>query len=69
MSVVYLPKCHVCGWSMRLVRVCENGPVRKRVFQCAQCRAEATWNPSLNDDQGNKLLAAVFPHRTGDRAL
>jgi hypothetical protein len=57
MSVVYLPRCHTCGWTMRLVRICERGRTRFRVFECARCHAELMWTaeneqPALFDQRG-----------------
>jgi hypothetical protein len=69
MSVVYLPRCHMCGWTMRLVRVCERGRIRLRVLQCTRCHAELMWTPGLHDDPANKFLAAVFPPKAEEPGL
>jgi DNA-directed RNA polymerase subunit RPC12/RpoP len=60
-SVVYLPKCHICGSTMRLVRVHESEQRRTRVLQCKSCNAEIIWRPPADDDPSNKFLAAIFP--------
>ena len=49
MSIVYLPTCPSCGWTMRQVRVCERDETtRVRVFECARCRRELIWAPGAN---------------------
>jgi hypothetical protein len=59
MSVVYFPRCYICGWTMRVARVCERERVRLRVLQCARCHAELMWTPGLHDP-ANRFSAATF---------
>jgi hypothetical protein len=57
MSVVYLPTCHLCGLTMRMLRIVEKGRTRVRVFECARCHAELIWTPTEN-----KFLSPLFPY-------
>jgi hypothetical protein len=48
-SIVHLPTCPNCKWTMRQVRVCERDNTAKvRVFECARCHTEAIWTPAAD---------------------
>ena len=69
MSVVHLPICPMCKWSMRLARICERGRTRVRVFECGRCHAELIWapadyEPALSKDPRRQIIDA-HPHSVG----
>jgi hypothetical protein len=59
----------MCGWTMRLARVCERERIRLRLLQCTRCHAELMWSPGLHDDPPNKFFVTVFPSRVHDPVL
>jgi hypothetical protein len=66
MSVVHLPTCPICKWTMRQVRVREGDQApRARVFECVRCHTSMIWPPetdqSLEVAHGKRIPVGWLP--------
>jgi hypothetical protein len=65
MSIVHLPTCPMCKWTMRQVRICvreqDTQATRYRVFECVRCHAELMWTPGMDQSFEERVRVKTVP--------